>query len=163
MYMRRLDTPHLDQYGARDFEGILYIDAQQADGAGVMANPRGTGGPEGGDGDRSATDDLAARIARAQGERAVRKPPAVAENSAVAGMSRAYRLAAEFVAAIIVGAGLGYGIDFVAGTKPWAMVVLLLVGFAAGVLNVARAAKEMNDATAVPPGTPALPDDDDDK
>jgi F0F1-type ATP synthase assembly protein I len=38
----------------------------------------------------------------------------------------------------------------------------LLLGFAAGVLNVVRASKEMNDATAVPPNTPALPDDEDD-
>ena len=150
-----------DQYGARDFEGVLYIDAQQANGAGVMANPRDTGRPEGGSEDRSATSDLAARIARAQGDRVVRELPADTGASA-AGASRAYRLAAEFMAAIIVGAGLGYGIDLVAGTKPWAMIIFLLVGFAAGVLNVVRATKEMNAATAVPPGTPALPDDDDD-
>ena len=125
-----------------------------------MANPPGTGRPEGGD-DRSATSDLAARIAHAQGDRVVREPPA-GSSSTASGASRAYRLAAEFVAAIIVGAGLGYGIDLVVGTKPWAMIVFLLIGFAAGVLNVVRATKEMNDATAVPPGTPAMPDDDDD-
>jgi ATP synthase protein I len=42
------------------------------------------------------------------------------------------------------------------------MVILLLVGFAAGILNVVRATAEMNAATAVPPGTPAVEDDDDD-
>ena len=41
-------------------------------------------------------------------------------------------------------------------TRPWAMVVLLLLGFAAGVLNVVRATREMNAATAVPADTPAL-------
>lgn len=91
----------------------------------------------------------------------VRERPADA-GTAASGASRGYRLAAEFVAAIIVGAGLGYGIDSLAGTRPWAMVGFLLVGFAAGVLNMVRATKEMNAATAVPPGTPAVPDDDDD-
>ena len=127
-----------------------------------MANPRDTKPPKGDSSGRSATDDLAARIARAQSEQVVRKPPAdVGAN--VSGVSRAYRLAAEFVAAIIVGAGLGYGIDLVAGTKPWATVVLLLVGFAAGILNVVRSTAEMNAASAVPPGTPAVKDDDDDE
>jgi len=127
-----------------------------------MANPRDTKRPESGDDGTSPTGDLAARIARAQAER----PKAVAQpadvGGTVSGANRAFRLASEFVAAIIVGAGLGYVIDLVAGTKPWAMVILLLLGFAAGVLNVVRSAAAMNAASAVPPGTPAMPDDDDD-
>lgn len=125
-----------------------------------MANPRDTKPPEGDGSGRSATNDLAARIARAQSERVVPERPADV-GPGVSGASRAYRLAAEFVAAIIVGAGLGYGIDLLAGTKPWGMIVLLLFGFAAGVLNIVRATAEMNAATAVPPGTPAVSDDDD--
>lgn len=128
-----------------------------------MANPRDTKRPgSGGDG-TSPTGDLAARIARAQAERpkAVTQPADVG-GSTVSGANQAFRLASEFVAAIIVGAALGYVIDLVAGTKPWAMVILLLLGFAAGVLNVVRSAAAMNAASAVPPGTPALPDDDDD-
>jgi len=39
--------------------------------------------------------------------------------------------------------------------------VLLLLGFAAGVLNVVRATRDMNAATAVPPDTPALRDEED--
>jgi len=68
----------------------------------------------------------------------------------------------EFVAAIIVGGGLGYLLDMFLPTRPWGLIVLLLLGFAAGVLNVVRAAKELNTATAVAPGTPLVPDDDDD-
>ena len=109
----------------------------------------------------SVTADLGARIARAQ----ARSPAeAVAEQrrqSDMSGLSRGFRLASEFAAAIIVGAGLGYLIDMVLPTRPWAMVVLLLLGFAAGVLNVVRATKEMNAATAVPADTPALRDDED--
>ena len=80
----------------------------------------------------------------------------------MSGLSRGFRLASEFAAAIIVGAGLGYLIDMVLPTRPWGMVGLLLLGFAAGVLNVVRATREMNAATAVPADTPALRDDEDD-
>ena len=127
-----------------------------------MANPRDTDRPGGDDAGGARTGDLQARIARAQAERPARKQPADVGGTTVSGANRAFRLASEFVAAIIVGAGLGYGIDLVAGTRPWAMVILLLLGFAAGVLNVVRSAAEMNAATAVPPGTPAMEDDDDD-
>ena len=77
-------------------------------------------------------------------------------------MSRGLRLGSEFVAAIIVGAGLGYIIDMFLPTRPWGLVVLLLLGFAAGVLNVVRTTVQMNAETAVPKSTPALPDDEDD-
>ena len=78
------------------------------------------------------------------------------------GMGRAFRLASEFIAAIIVGAGLGLGIDRLFGTTPWAMVTLLILGFCAGVLNVVRAAAAMNAESPPPAGLKPLPDDEDD-
>lgn len=77
------------------------------------------------------------------------------------GMGRAFRLASEFVAAIIVGALIGFGIDAALGTKPWAMIVLLLLGFAAGVLNVVRATAEMQAESSAPLADPAEDDDED--
>jgi ATP synthase protein I len=77
-------------------------------------------------------------------------------------MSRGFRLGSEFVAAVIVGAGLGYLVDMFLPTRPWGLIVLLLLGFAAGVLNVVRSTAEMNAASAVPKDTPALRDDEDD-
>ncbi|QRM54498.1 AtpZ/AtpI family protein [Sinorhizobium sp. BG8] len=56
------------------------------------------------------------------------------------GYAVAMKLSSEFVAAIIVGALLGYLLDRFAGTGPWGMIVLLLLGFCAGVLNVLRSA-----------------------
>ena len=128
-----------------------------------MADPHESKRPQGDDGNRSVTGDLASRIARAKAERPVEKPDPVALGSGIQGANRAYRLASEFVAAIIVGAGLGYGVDLLFGTRPWATIILLLLGFCAGVLNIVRATAEMNVETAVAPDTPALPDDDDDK
>ena len=110
----------------------------------------------------SVTADLEARIARAQARSPAQAAAEQRRQSDMSGLSRGFRLASEFAAAIIVGAGLGYLIDMVLPTRPWGMVVLLLLGFAAGVLNVVRAAKEMNAATAVPADTPALRDDDED-
>ncbi len=127
-----------------------------------MTNPPQSERPEGDDGSRSVTGDLAARIARARGERTPVRQPASPGGQPANGASRAYRLASEFVAAIIVGAGLGFGIDALFHTRPWAMVVLLLLGFAAGVVNVVRASAEMNAAAAVSPNTPAAPDSGDD-
>jgi ATP synthase protein I len=109
----------------------------------------------------SVTADLEARIARAQARSPAQAEAEQRRQSDMSGLSRGFRLASEFAAAIIVGAGLGYLIDMVLPTRPWAMVVLLLLGFAAGVLNVVRATKEMNAATAAPDDTPALRDDDD--
>jgi len=59
------------------------------------------------------------------------------------GFSQGIRLASEFVAAIVVGAAIGWGLDKLAGTAPWGMIGFLLLGFAAGVLNVMRSAEKM--------------------
>jgi ATP synthase protein I len=56
------------------------------------------------------------------------------------GYAQAMKLSSEFIAAIIVGAVLGYLFDRFVGTAPWGMIILLLLGFCAGVLNVLRSA-----------------------
>ncbi|TKB18613.1 MAG: ATP F0F1 synthase subunit I, partial [Mesorhizobium sp.] len=53
---------------------------------------------------------------------------------------QALKLSSEFIAGIVVGAALGWFIDRVAGTSPWGLIVGLLLGFGAGVLNVLRSA-----------------------
>lgn len=60
------------------------------------------------------------------------------------GMAMGLRLGTEFVSAILVGSIIGYGIDWIAGTKPWAMILFLMLGFVAGVMNVLRASGEMS-------------------
>nr|WP_255714108.1 AtpZ/AtpI family protein [Pelagibacterium xiamenense] len=60
------------------------------------------------------------------------------------GLARGLRIGAEFVAAILVGSGIGYLIDQFAGTTPWALLIMFMVGFAAGVLNVTRVVAELN-------------------
>jgi len=56
------------------------------------------------------------------------------------GYARGFRLSSELVAGVVVGAGLGWLLDRVLGITPWGLIVFLLLGFAAGVLNVMRSA-----------------------
>jgi ATP synthase protein I len=56
------------------------------------------------------------------------------------GYARGFRLSSELVAGVLVGAGLGWLIDRWFHVSPWGLIVFLLLGFAAGVLNVMRSA-----------------------
>jgi ATP synthase protein I len=56
------------------------------------------------------------------------------------GYAKGFRLSSELVAGVVVGAGIGWLIDRWLGVSPWGLIVFLLLGFAAGVLNVMRSA-----------------------
>lgn len=58
------------------------------------------------------------------------------------GIAVGLKYASEFTAASLVGAVLGYGIDHLAGSTPWGLLVGLFFGFCAGVMNVVRLAKQ---------------------
>ncbi len=53
-------------------------------------------------------------------------------------MSLGMRAGSEFVSAIVVGAGIGWGIDRLFGTNPLFLVLFFFIGVAAGVWNVIR-------------------------
>ncbi|MBI0003062.1 AtpZ/AtpI family protein [Bartonella sp. M0177] len=54
------------------------------------------------------------------------------------GMAQAIRLSSEFLAGVVVGVILGLGVDQLAGTSPWGLIIFLFLGFSAGVLNILR-------------------------
>ena len=102
------------------------------------------------DGERGkAATDEAALSARLQslserlahqkgpGRQAEAGPSSKSDPSALA---RGFRLSTELVAGVLVGAFIGWALDKWLGISPWGMIVFLLLGFAAGVINVMRAA-----------------------
>ena len=56
----------------------------------------------------------------------------------------AFRLVTELMAAVIVGGAIGWGLDRVLGTGPFLLIVMFMVGAAAGMFNVVRTAQQMN-------------------
>lgn len=82
--------------------------------------------------------DLEKRLKKALG------PEETPQRMRVSGLDMAYRLTAELVAAVLVGMGLGWGLDYLFGTSPVFLIVLLLFGIVAGILGVFRTAREMD-------------------
>ena len=58
-------------------------------------------------------------------------------------MAVGLRLSSELVAGVLVGALIGWGFDRFLSTSPWGLIVFLLLGFTAGVMNVMRSAGVM--------------------
>ncbi|WP_246681492.1 AtpZ/AtpI family protein [Candidatus Tokpelaia sp.] len=59
-------------------------------------------------------------------------------DSGQSALAMGFRLSADFLSAILVGGVLGLIVDKLAGISPWGLLVLLLLGFAAGVMNILR-------------------------
>lgn len=62
-------------------------------------------------------------------------------------MGRGFQLSSELIAGVVVGALIGWGIDRLLSTSPFGMIVFLLLGFIAGVVNVIRSAGVAPDRT----------------
>ncbi|MCB1425549.1 MAG: AtpZ/AtpI family protein [Zhengella sp.] len=100
------------------------------------------------DGNRTVRDEglenrlrqLDAKLSKRQ---TVEREREAARSGKNTGWGNALRLSSEFIAAVIVGAALGWVLDKWAGTSPWGLIVFLLLGFAAGVVNVMRATGQM--------------------
>jgi ATP synthase protein I len=102
---------------------------------------------DGKDSTRSAEEAaLSARLQRL-GERLDHKKSASRHDEAEPGprpdpsaLARGFRLSTELVAGVLVGAFIGWALDRWLGISPWGMIVFVLLGFVAGVVNVMRAA-----------------------
>lgn len=83
---------------------------------------------------------LGAELANRQATAAENDAKEAKADASRKGFAEAMKLSSEFISAIIVGAILGYLFDRFLSTSPWGLIVFLLIGFCAGVLNVLRAA-----------------------
>jgi len=113
---------------------------------------------QGGNGsrDKSSPDEAALsarlgsldqRLSEIRGSRKIETDPSGNEQDTAqaraSAMAIGLRLSSELVAGVLVGAGLGWGFDRLLSTSPWGLIVFLLLGFTAGVMNVMRTAGVM--------------------
>jgi len=89
--------------------------------------------------EKAALEGIEARIAALREARRPARNPAADKVSAA---SLAWRMVTELVVGVLMGAGIGWGLDSLAGTKPLFVLVFGLLGFAAGVRVVMRSAEE---------------------
>jgi len=58
-------------------------------------------------------------------------------------MGSAFKLGAELVSAVLVGTIIGFILDTWFDTKPWLIIIFFFLGSIAGILNVIKVAKRM--------------------
>jgi ATP synthase protein I len=94
------------------------------------------------DSSTSPLDALEKRLEKARTQSSQHNPK---EGGGSSKLGIAFRLSTELVAAVVVGGGIGWGLDRLFGTSPFLLVVMFFLGIVAGFLNVVRAARELND------------------
>jgi ATP synthase protein I len=120
----------------------------------------GTDDGESGSRDKSPSDEAALsarlgsldhRLSEMRGSRKIRtdQPGSGSGDGAAraSAMALGFRLSSELIAGVIVGALLGWGFDHLLSTSPWGLIVFVLLGFTAGVVNVVRSAGVAPDRT----------------
>jgi len=139
-----LDLVKPSQYGPRGFTVRACRDRRKPRVSNVMSDARENGerGKQ-----QTAEAALSARLQRLNeglGHARERDRPANGSGAdratTASGYARGFRLSSELVAGVVVGAGLGWLIDRWLGISPWGLIIFVLLGFAAGVLNVMRSA-----------------------
>jgi ATP synthase protein I len=90
---------------------------------------------------RARLDKLGADLKSARRKPAPQAPLAPGDRSAGAAWSMAMKSASEFVAAVVVGTAIGWGLDRLLNTKPAFIIIFFMVGVAAGVWGVIRATR----------------------
>jgi ATP synthase protein I len=99
--------------------------------------------------EKRRTDEaaLSARLRRLGDRLGRQRPDEVSETGRgqpaadASGYARGFRLSSELVGGVLIGAAIGWALDRVLGISPWGLIVFLLLGFVAGVVNVVRASR----------------------
>ncbi|MCK0137760.1 AtpZ/AtpI family protein [Aliiroseovarius sp. F47248L] len=89
--------------------------------------------------DRERLQQLEARLKEAKGEEKQKKTGDEAYNQA----SFAWQMVIELTVGLLIGFGIGYGLDGLFGTKPIFMVLFMMLGFAAGMKVMLSTAAQM--------------------
>lgn len=118
--------------------------------------------PEERDAFKKRAAELGERLSKVKAEARSKEPRQADGNDGSRGAAygQAMKIAVELVVGIAVGGFIGRVLDTQFGTTPWMLIVFLIFGFAAGLLNVVRAAKRLQ-AEAEPLQRKAKPAPDD--
>lgn len=81
------------------------------------------------------------RLEAARAERAPKSRPGASAKFTQG--SIAWRMVTELVAGMLLGLGMGWGLDELFGTRPVFLVLFALLGFAAGVRTMVRTAADL--------------------
>lgn len=125
--------------------------------------PRGELSPEEREAFRKRASDLGTRLDKVKAEAREKAGPEVDEQARGAAMGQAMKISVELVVGIAVGGFIGKVLDDQFGTRPWLLIVFLMLGFAAGLANIVRTARRMQaEVEPLQRSAKAVPDDDDD-
>lgn len=108
---------------------------------------------------KARAGDLNCRLDEA---RARHTPPEPAIDQRMRGqaMGQGLRIAVDLVVGVAFGGFIGWWLDQYLGTAPWLMVLMLILGFTAGMMNVIRTARRMQaEAEASQLKAPSVKDD----
>lgn len=97
------------------------------------------------DADAARLRELEDRLSQMAPKPEVRGPMAGYDQGHVA-----WRMVTEIVAGIVMGCGIGYGLDYLFGTKPFLMILFIFLGFAAGIKTMMRTASELGSKPGAP-------------
>ena len=86
--------------------------------------------------------EISARLEIAK--KKVKKTAKRNRSSNAASIGKAFRISTELVAAVVVGSTIGFLLDNWFDTKPLLTISFFMIGVAAGIINVFRAAKRMH-------------------
>ncbi len=75
----------------------------------------------------------------------LRTAPSPGTDDNASGWAIGVRYASEFSASVIVGALFGVGVDYFADSRPWGLIVGLILGFMAGTRSIVRTARELSE------------------
>lgn len=105
--------------------------------------------------DKQGLDERLDRLNRSLDDRREREAAEAGRSGKGSGYAQAVKLSSEFIAGVLVGAALGWLFDHWLGTSPWGLIVFLLLGFMAGILNLLRSAGVVAEPGTKTPGTKA--------
>jgi len=138
--------------------------SQTPPGGGETGADRGDLTPEERDAFKKRADALGQRLETAKSQStSLPKIKAGSRSNAAnsSALGKAMRISTELLGGVLVGAGLGWMLDKALGTWPAFFIIFFLLGSAAGMINIVRAASSMKTGPMNPAAGPSVRDDDD--